>query len=261
MNAQKLLDQILPILSTVKEDAVKLQKILTFLEEEIYEEPDEPDEPEVPAKYEKAVKDIADGLNAGFTCYLNLDTGESDDVPPGMDFDPEEMEEMEDELPDGIEFKYPGWEHRMEFEPLESNESFRIMRGFTETLNDAKLQLRLGNALNNRKPFVNFKFVIDNSEHRQEWFDFKQRYLERYVKELLSLELQKEESSKYSEEINGFYDDDGNKIDHESIPVPGLCVICKSRYVDDWDENLLCLMNRHDQQNEKDFKCGAFEKM
>jgi len=120
---------------------------------------------------------------------------------------------------------------------------------------------RLANALNNRKPFANFKFIIDNSEYRQDWFDFKQRYLERYVKELLALELQRDESLINTEEINGFYDDNGNKIDPESIPVPGLCVICKSRYVDDWDENLLCQMNRHDQQNEKDFKCGAFVKM
>jgi len=261
MNAQKILDQILHILSTVKEDAVKLQKILTFLEDEIYEEPDEPDEPAVPAKFEKAVKEIANGLTAGFTYYLNLDTGETDEIFPGMDYDPEDEEEEDEELPDKIELKYPDWEHRMEFEPLESQESFRIMSDFADSLKDDRLQHRLVNALNNRKPFANFKFIVENSEYRQDWFDFRQRYLERYVKELISLELQKEDSNEYSEEINGFYDDDGNKIDPESVPVPDLCVICKSRDVDDWDENLLCMMNRHDQQNEKEFKCGAFEKM
>jgi len=261
MNAQKLLDQILPILYTVKEDAVKLQKILTFLEEEIYEEPEEPNEVEVSSKYEKAVKDIADGLNAGFICYLNLDTGETDETRPEWEFDAEDEEDQDAELPDDMEFKFSSWKHRMVFEPLESPESFRIMRSFTESLEDNKLQTRLANALNNRKPFANFKFIIDNSEYRQDWFDFKQRYLERYVKELLALELQRDESLINTEEINGFYDDNGNKIDPESIPVPGLCVICKSRYVDDWDENLLCQMNRHDQQNEKDFKCGAFVKI
>ena len=194
MNAQKLLDQILPILSTVKEDAVKLQKILTFLEEEIYEEPDEPDEPEVPAKYEKAVKDIADGLDAGFTCYLNLDTGETEDTRPEWEFDPEDEEDEDGDLPKGMEFKYPAWEHHMVFEPLESPESFRIMRDFTDSLKDARFQKRLANVLNNRKPYANFKFVIDNSEYRQDWFDFKQRYLERYIKELLAMELEKEDS-------------------------------------------------------------------
>jgi len=65
----------------------------------------------------------------------------------------------------------------------------------------------------------------------------------------------------YFEEINGFYNDDGEKIDPELVPIPGLCVICKSHLADDWEENLLCLMNRYDQRNDDDFKCGAFEKI
>ena len=64
----------------------------------------------------------------------------------------------------------------------------------------------------------------------------------------------------YYEDINGFYDDDGNKIDLNSIPIPSLCIICKKYKIDEWDENLLCQMNRHDQHDEPDFKCGAFEK-
>ena len=63
------------------------------------------------------------------------------------------------------------------------------------------------------------------------------------------------------EMINGFYDDDGNKIDPNSVPVPGLCIICKQYQSDDSEENLLCLMNRNDQRNERDFKCGAYEKL
>jgi hypothetical protein len=41
MSAQKLLDQILPILNTVKDDEIKLQKIPDFFENEIYEKPEE----------------------------------------------------------------------------------------------------------------------------------------------------------------------------------------------------------------------------
>ena len=63
----------------------------------------------------------------------------------------------------------------------------------------------------------------------------------------------------YTEDINGFYDDDGNKIDLNSVPVPNLCTICKKYQLDDWDENLLCMMNRNDQSDQPDFKCGAFE--
>ena len=62
------------------------------------------------------------------------------------------------------------------------------------------------------------------------------------------------------EMINGFYDDDGNKIDPNSVSIPGLCIICKQYQLDDSEENLLCLMNRYDQRNESNFKCGAYEK-
>ena len=32
----------------------------------------------------------------------------------------------------------------------------------------------------------------------------------------------------YNMEINGFYDDDGNKINPSLVPKPGLCIICKN---------------------------------
>jgi len=59
--------------------------------------------------------------------------------------------------------------------------------------------------------------------------------------------------------INGIYDDNGNKINPALIPVPGLCILCKSYGMNDWEENLLCNLNRFDQRNYKDFKCGAYE--
>lgn len=58
---------------------------------------------------------------------------------------------------------------------------------------------------------------------------------------------------------NGFYNDDGEKIDPESVPIPSLCLICKSYDTGDWEEDLLCLMNRFDQKDDEEFRCGAFE--
>jgi hypothetical protein len=62
------------------------------------------------------------------------------------------------------------------------------------------------------------------------------------------------------EDINGFYDDDGNKINPALVKKPGLCLLCKKNDIDDPMENLRCMMNRHDQRNEEEFKCGAFER-
>lgn len=58
----------------------------------------------------------------------------------------------------------------------------------------------------------------------------------------------------------GWFDDDGTPINPELIPVPGLCTICKKYQEENAEESLLCLMNRYDQRNNPDFKCGAFEK-
>lgn len=68
-----------------------------------------------------------------------------------------------------------------------------------------------------------------------------------------------EDELPYFEDLNGFFDDDGNKIDFQEMPIPDLCRICKSYHISDWDENLLCLMNRSDQRNEPNFICGAFD--
>ena len=60
---------------------------------------------------------------------------------------------------------------------------------------------------------------------------------------------------------NGFYNDDGTKMNLDAVPIPGLCIICKKYQLDDWDENILCTLNRNDQRDSDDFKCGAFEKI
>ncbi|MBC8006300.1 MAG: hypothetical protein H7X84_12565, partial [Verrucomicrobia bacterium] len=166
MNAQQLLNEILPILHSVKEDREKLEKILQFLLDEIYEEEEEEDEMEVPEKYLKAVKEIAGGIDAGFISILNMDTLEVEDVPQGMLMDPEDYESVTGISFEEADYQHPYWKNTITFEPLDSHESFDIMRRFTERLKDQKLQAKLIYALNNRKPFAHFKYHIDNSDHR-----------------------------------------------------------------------------------------------
>ena len=61
--------------------------------------------------------------------------------------------------------------------------------------------------------------------------------------------------------INGIFDDDGYEIRRDTIKMQPLCLTCIKNYIDDWEENLLCDMNRSDQKNEKEFKCGVYEKL
>lgn len=260
MKTQEILDEILRILSTIKEDKGKLQEILTFLENEFYE-PDEMPETELPEKYREVIKEIAESIDSGLVCFLNLDTAETEDFPQEMLEDPEEFEAMTGESFEGLNFKHNNWANWVSFEPLASFESFDIMRRFTDSLEDKWFIDKLNNALNNKKPYANFKAIIDNSNHRQNWFDFKKKFMENHVKELLLMELENKDSDANPEEINGFYDDNGNKVNPDTVPVPNLCIICKSHQADDWEENLMCLMNRFDQKDDPDFKCGAFKKI
>lgn len=60
------------------------------------------------------------------------------------------------------------------------------------------------------------------------------------------------------DDISGLYNDDGTKIDTETVPKPSLCFTCKK---DDegGEELMLCLLNRNDQRDEPDFRCGAYK--
>ena len=60
------------------------------------------------------------------------------------------------------------------------------------------------------------------------------------------------------DEISGIYDDDGTKVEPETVPKPSLCVTCKKDGAGG-KEQTLCLLNRNDQRDEPDFKCGAYE--
>ena len=59
-----------------------------------------------------------------------------------------------------------------------------------------------------------------------------------------------------------FYDGDENRVnflDVLDVPMPDLCLTCESFLDDDWDENLLCHMNRSAKREEGEkFKCGVW---
>ena len=54
-----------------------------------------------------------------------------------------------------------------------------------------------------------------------------------------------------------YFDDDGNEVNPDLVSKPSLCVSCAKD--EDPIEEMLCNLNRLDQQGEDDFKCGAYE--
>jgi hypothetical protein len=63
----------------------------------------------------------------------------------------------------------------------------------------------------------------------------------------------------YLRSMSGIFNDDGTKVDIDSIQLPSLCIICRQHLSDDQEENILCLLNRNSQQVGEDFECGMFE--
>lgn len=54
-----------------------------------------------------------------------------------------------------------------------------------------------------------------------------------------------------------YFDDDGNEMNPDLVSKPSLCVSCLKD--NDPNEEILCNLNRLDQQNDEDFKCYAYK--
>ena len=133
----------------------------------------------------KIIKEIAEDIDCGMICFINTDTLETEKVPQTFFEDPEEYEMMTGMTVEEMGLKYLDWENYISVEPLESYVSFKIMEDFVKTITDEILQNKLIDALNRRKPFANFKSIIDDSDFRQDWFDFKQQQSEEHVSKIL----------------------------------------------------------------------------
>jgi len=53
-----------------------------------------------------------------------------------------------------------------------------------------------------------------------------------------------------------YYDDDGNELDPTTIVIPQMCLVCDK--LNRPEEEILYNLNRLDQKDEDEFKCGAF---
>ncbi len=189
MNKQQLLNDILSVLQTIKEDKKKLEKLHGFIMKEIYEVAEEMEKPEIPGKFKKVAAEVADSLTAGFVCFINPETLETEDIPQHA------LENYTAMTGVGVEdfnLKHYEWEKCIKIESPASYYSYHIMERFAEKVPDAGMRERLTDALNRKKPFANFKRIIDDSDYRQDWFGFRQARLEEYVYEALTNEIDEE---------------------------------------------------------------------
>jgi predicted aldo/keto reductase-like oxidoreductase len=129
--------------------------------------------------FKKIINEIAQELNCGNDCYFNLKTEEIIAIPNFSQISDED--EFQDIFREQLEKVKKQKADFIKFEVLESFESFKIMERFIEQINDQHFKAKLKNTLQEKKPFQNFKHLIDHSDFRQSWFDFEQNELERIV--------------------------------------------------------------------------------
>ena len=130
------------------------------------------------------IKEIAENIDCGFNCYYNSKTNEIITIPNFLNISDEE--DFKEFIQEDLEKINKQKADFVKFEVLESSELFKIMERFVEQIPDQKFKSELENVLYKKKPFQNFKYLIDNSDYRQKWFDFKQIELERIVENQLN---------------------------------------------------------------------------
>jgi len=214
---------------------------------------------EIPEDYEEFVPKMAVAIDAGLVCFLYANTLELKTIPQSVYEDTEKFGALFDIGGNGESPEINIFEEYFRVEPLLKYELDDMMEAFTIHLSDEALKTKLFNALNSKNRNERFNAIVLKSDENQNWLDFKQSWLKKHVRDTIWQDIKNSED--FPEEINGFFNDDGSRIDPATVPVAGLCIICKKYQDDDPEENFLCMLNRNDQRDNPDFICGAFEKI
>ncbi len=131
----------------------------------------------------KIIKEIAQELDCGNECYYDPKTEEIIAIPNFTNISDEE--EFRELYKDALKTVKKNKKNLIKIDILENFESFKIMERFIDQITEPAYKLELENILQNNKPFQHFKYSIDHSTYRQEWFDFKHAELERIVENQL----------------------------------------------------------------------------
>jgi len=131
------------------------------------------------------IKEIAEQIDCGFCCYYNKISGEIVSIP---DFE-DRMDDIEEFFGEDLAKIKKDKKNFIRIDKPSAREGFEIMEDFIEEVEDTKLRDELIKALNKKKPFGHFKFIVENSVYRQEWFDFKTKQLQKLVIEQMPRNL------------------------------------------------------------------------
>ena len=222
-----------------------------------YEWPDDEEhfelERNIPDIYEAYIPQIAKIIDGGMVCSLNTKTLELKTISLWVYGNPDKLDKQTGDESENLEINI--FDKHFWVEPLLEYETGDMMESFTKYLHNQVLQEKLVDTLNSENWLEQFQTIISNSDEKQNWLNFKQTWLEEHARAIIWQDI--EFNNKFAE-LNGFFNDDGTRIDPETVPTPSLCMLCQSFYEGDSEEDMLCVLNRNDQRNDKEFKCGAY---
>ena len=124
------------------------------------------------------ISEIASELECGMFCFYHIPTGTLETHPDPDDpyFEDEHWQEAMDKIEQDKD-------NYIRFEKMDSNQAYKVMESFAFSLDDTAFRDKILERLERRKPFQNFKQLVDYSEYRQAWFDFRSQAHVEWVKE------------------------------------------------------------------------------
>lgn len=137
-------------------------------------------------KLEEIYKQIAEHNDCGMDAYIHRESLNLIFLPSRNRIDIEDFGDTFNADYDEVDNNFQQY---ILIEPPNSNESYGIMEDFVEHLNEGKLKKSLISALRKRKPFANFKFIIDQSPVREVWFKFKYDQLVNRVEQVFKYQM------------------------------------------------------------------------
>lgn len=129
---------------------------------------------------EEHIKEIAELLDCGELCFFHEPTGTIEHYPDS-DNPYVELNEWQETL-DKIDADHDNY---LRFLKMDTRQGFRMMEDFANSVTYENFRVRLFEQLSKPQPFSKFKLVIENSEHRQNWFNFKEQAYITWVREQL----------------------------------------------------------------------------
>lgn len=118
---------------------------------------------------DEQIKEVAEELQSEMKCFVHQKTGKVISYP-----DPDRNMAIQEEYwQEQIAEIEANFDDYLEMESMSSLRSFQVMEDFVKALLREKYGSRLFIILNSPKPFRHFKYEIEGSAYREQWFAFR----------------------------------------------------------------------------------------